>query len=133
MKSLDDGTAAPFFTLYCHLNPESVGALTAGQPIEKGQAFAAFSKQQNNGGWPPHLHFQTGLISTDPNWPGAVDPDELDFWSKLYPNPAAILNLDDEQLAYQPPSKADVLALRCSTLLKMSTCRKTPNRWGINL
>ncbi len=41
-----------------------------------------------------------------------VDPDELDFWAKLYPNPSAILNLDDETLAYQPPSKSGVLAQR---------------------
>ncbi len=103
---------APFFTLYCHLNPESTGALTVGQNVEKGQAFATLGEQQNNGGWAPHLHFQTGLISTDPNWPGAVDPDELDFWSKLYPNPASILNLDDENVAYHPPSKVGVLAER---------------------
>ncbi|MBU8911772.1 MAG: aminotransferase class III-fold pyridoxal phosphate-dependent enzyme [Desulfobacterales bacterium] len=103
---------APFFTLYGHLNPESIKTLTAGQLIEKGQAFAALGEQQHNGGWAPHLHFQTGLINTDPNWPGAVDPDELDFWSKLYPNPAAILNLDDERLAYQPPSKVGILAER---------------------
>ena len=103
---------APFFTLYGHLNPESIGALTAGQLIKKGQAIAALGEQQHNGGWAPHLHFQTGLINTDPNWPGAVDPDELDFWSMLYPNPAAILNLDDERLAYRPPSKVGVLAER---------------------
>ena len=103
---------APFFTLYGHLNPESVGALTAGQLIEKGQVIAALGEQQHNGGWAPHLHFQTGLINTDPNWPGAVDPDELDFWSMLYPNPAAILNLECERLAYQPPSKVRVLAER---------------------
>ena len=102
----------PFFTLYGHLNPESIGALTAGQLIKKGQAIAALGEQQHNGGWAPHLHFQTGLINTDPNWPGAVDPDELDFWSMLYPNPAAILNLDDERLAYRPPSKVGVLAER---------------------
>jgi 4-aminobutyrate aminotransferase-like enzyme len=41
-----------------------------------------------------------------------VDPDELDFWSKLYPNPASILNLDDENVAYHPPSKVNVLAER---------------------
>ncbi len=105
-------TGAPFFTLYGHLNPESIGALTAGQSIKKGQTFAALGEQQHNGGWAPHLHFQTGLIHTDPNWPGAVDPDELDFWAKIYPNPAAILNLDHESLAYQPPSKAGILAQR---------------------
>ena len=83
-----------------------------GQLIEKGQAIATLGEQQHNGGWAPHLHFQTGMINTDPNWPGAVDPDELNFWSMLYPNPVAILNLDDEKLTYLPPSKAEVLAER---------------------
>jgi 4-aminobutyrate aminotransferase-like enzyme/Ser/Thr protein kinase RdoA (MazF antagonist) len=103
---------AAFFTLYGHLNPESIGSLTVGQFIEKGQAIAALGEPHHNGGWAPHLHFQTGLINTDPNWPGAVDPDELDFWSMLYPNPAAILNLDGERLAYRPPSKVGILAKR---------------------
>lgn len=103
---------APFFTLYGHLDPASVRDLAAGQIIQKGQAFAALGHPRHNGGWAPHLHFQAGLISSDPNWYGAVDPDELDFWSRLYPNPAALLNLEDESLAYQPPSKAGVLAQR---------------------
>ena len=101
-----------FFTLYGHLDPESIEPLTAGQLIEKGQAFAVLGEQKNNGGWTPHLHFQTGLINTDPNWPGAVDPDELNFWSMLYPNPATLLNLNDETLVYHPPSKAGLLAER---------------------
>ncbi len=105
-------TSTSFFTLYGHLDPGSIEALSAGQFIEKGQAFAALGEQQHNGGWAPHLHFQTGLIHTDPDWPGAVDPDELDFWSRLYPNPAAILNLDADKLVYHPPSKAGVLAER---------------------
>ncbi len=108
--AMEKGT--PFFTLYGHLNPKSIGALTVGQPIEKGQAIAELGEQEHNGGWAPHLHFQTGLINTDPNWPGAVDPDELDFWSMFYPNPAAILNLDNDKLAYRPPSKVGVLAQR---------------------
>ncbi len=108
----ETGTGKLFFTLYGHLNPESIETLTPGNSIEKGQTFAAIGEQKHNGGWAPHLHFQTGLISIDPNWPGAVDPDELDFWSKLYPNPAAILNLDAETIAYQPPSKTGILAER---------------------
>ena len=103
---------APFFTLYGHLNPASLASLTPGDPIQKGQVFAALGEQGHNGGWAPHLHFQTGLINKDPNWPGAADPDELAFWSALYPNPGALLNLDDDILAYQPPSKAGILALR---------------------
>ena len=103
---------AIFFTLYGHLNPESITRLSAGQCIEKGQVFAALGEQEHNGGWASHLHFQVGLLNIDSNWPGAVDPDELEFWSKLYPNPAALLNLDDENIAYQPPSKTYVLAHR---------------------
>ena len=105
-------TGAIFFTLYGHLDPESIIGLTEGQPIENGQRFARLGEQHNNGGWAPHLHLQAGLISTNPNWPGAVNPDERDFWSELYLNPAAILNLDDEALAYLPPSKAGILAER---------------------
>ncbi|MCG8617854.1 MAG: aminotransferase class III-fold pyridoxal phosphate-dependent enzyme [Desulfobacterales bacterium] len=108
----DTPDGAEFFTLYGHLNPYSIASLTAGQPLEKGQAFAALGEQTHNGGWAPHLHFQTSPFNTDPNWPGAVDPDELEFWSKIYPNPAALLNLADDTLAYQPPSKPDVLAER---------------------
>lgn len=108
----ETGNGASFFTLYGHLNPDSVNGLTPGQPIAKGQVFAALGEQDHNGGWAPHLHFQTGLFNLDPNWPGAVDPDELAFWSALYPNPAALLNLDDDLLAYQPPSKAGVLVQR---------------------
>ena len=108
----ETGNGAPFFTLYGHLNPGSINTLETGQSIKKGEAFAVTGEQEHNGGWAPHLHFQTGLISSDPNWPGAVDPDELEFWSALYPNPAALLNLDDETLAYQPPSKPGILAER---------------------
>ncbi len=105
---------ATFFTLYGHLNPKSIAPLNRGQGIEKGQAFAVLGEQEHNGGWAPHLHFQTGMFNIDPNWPGAVDPDGLDFWSKLYPNPAALLNLDDEKMAYRPPSKDAILAQRKS-------------------
>ncbi len=103
---------AQFFTLYGHLNPASIASLSVGQPLEKGQAFAALGEPTHNGGWAPHLHFQTSPFNTDPNWPGAVDPDELEFWSKIYPNPAALLNLADETLTYRPPSKPEVLAER---------------------
>ncbi|WP_022665685.1 aminotransferase class III-fold pyridoxal phosphate-dependent enzyme [Desulfospira joergensenii] len=108
----ETGEGSPFFTLYGHLNPESIGSMAPGQSIEKGEAFAALGEPDHNGGWAPHLHFQTGLIHVDPNWPGAVDPDERTFWSSLYPNPAALLNLEDERLVYQPPSKAGILAQR---------------------
>jgi 4-aminobutyrate aminotransferase-like enzyme len=101
-----------FYTLYGHLDPTSIATLVPGQTVNKGQAFAKLGDKEHNGGWAPHLHFQLGLTNHDPNWPGAVDPDALGFWSSLYPNPAPLLNLDDDTLTCQLPSRTKLLTQR---------------------
>ncbi|WP_232064672.1 peptidoglycan DD-metalloendopeptidase family protein [Rhodocytophaga rosea] len=52
---LDDVT---FYTLYGHLDHASLTHLQAGKAIQKGETIGALGTQQENGGWPPHLHFQ---------------------------------------------------------------------------
>ncbi|MCC6772692.1 MAG: aminotransferase class III-fold pyridoxal phosphate-dependent enzyme, partial [Gemmatimonadaceae bacterium] len=42
------------------------------------------------------------------DWPGVADPDDLELWRAVCPNPAALLNLDDAALAYRP---IDMVAL----------------------
>ncbi|MGB1238828.1 MAG: aminotransferase class III-fold pyridoxal phosphate-dependent enzyme [Pseudomonadales bacterium] len=103
-----------FFTLYGHLDPHSVAALTAGQQLERGQAFARLGDVNGNGGWNPHLHFQLALTlqGIDYDWPGAVDPDELALWNALCPNPAPLLNLSDSKTGFKPTQKSDILAKR---------------------
>ena len=46
------------------------------------------------------------------DWPGVGDPDEMYLWGAVCPNPAALLNLPDDQVAYQPMDKAGLLADR---------------------
>ncbi|MBL8732964.1 MAG: phosphotransferase, partial [Planctomycetes bacterium] len=84
-----DGTA--FGSLYGHLDPASLTALRAGQPIAAGERFAQLGERAVNGGWPPHLHLQ--LLAHDPRDlpavpPGAADPDDLPAHQVLYPDPA---------------------------------------------
>jgi 4-aminobutyrate aminotransferase-like enzyme/Ser/Thr protein kinase RdoA (MazF antagonist)/murein DD-endopeptidase MepM/ murein hydrolase activator NlpD len=100
-----------FFTLYGHLSRSSVEALAPGQPVPRGHPFAVLGSRQENGGWPPHLHFQLALLTDGlgDDWPGVADPDELALWRAVCPNPAALLNLPDERVEYRP---LDVPALR---------------------
>ena len=105
-----------FHTLYGHLSKASVEALSIGQPVAKGAAFAEFGAVRENGGWNPHVHFQLALTTAgmEEDWPGVVAPDALDYWSKIFPNPAALLNLPDEKIRFQPVSRDEILSARQS-------------------
>ncbi|MEH6522984.1 aminotransferase class III-fold pyridoxal phosphate-dependent enzyme [Sulfitobacter sp.] len=103
-----------FYTLYGHLNPDVCKTLKSGQTIAKGTAFCTLGTPDQNGGWPPHIHFQMALTldGLGDDWPGVGDPDENDLWRAICPNPAALLNLPDTKTDYVPTNKADVLASR---------------------
>ncbi|MBK7830970.1 MAG: aminotransferase class III-fold pyridoxal phosphate-dependent enzyme [Gemmatimonadetes bacterium] len=95
---------APFWTLYGHLSRSSAEALHAGQPIARGDRFAELGVPEENGGWDPHLHFQLAMTTRGMagDWPGVADPDDLAMWCAICPNPAALLNLPNERVAYRP-------------------------------
>lgn len=105
-----------FFTLYGHLDPASIAGLEVGQSIQKGDSFARLGDPSVNGGWNPHIHFQlaqdTGGMGHD--WPGVANPDEMFFWRKYCPNPAALMNLPDEYTAYVPTDKSEIQKERTS-------------------
>lgn len=46
------------YTLYGHLNRESLVGLFEGKPIAKDEQIGVFGSPEVNGHWPPHLHFQ---------------------------------------------------------------------------
>ncbi len=104
----------PFFTLYGHLDPEICDRLRPGDPVAQGAVFARLGDPDQNGGWSPHVHFQLALTTSgmDDDWPGVGDPDELELWHAICPNPAALLNLPDEKTCYHPTDKAAVLRKR---------------------
>ncbi|MFW8593858.1 aminotransferase class III-fold pyridoxal phosphate-dependent enzyme [Cribrihabitans neustonicus] len=104
-----DGDA--FFTLYGHLDPECCTRLAPGDRMAKGAAFCRLGDATQNGGWAPHVHFQLALSTEgmEADWPGVADPDELELWHALCPNPAPLLNLPDAKTRYQPADKTAVM------------------------
>ena len=104
----------PFYTLYGHLDPEFLDRLKPGDTVEKGAAFCRLGDPSMNGGWAPHVHFQLALTTEgiEADWPGVGDPDEMYLWQAICPNPAALLNLPDSKLRYEPTNKERVLAGR---------------------
>lgn len=81
--------ATSFYTLYGHLSLQDIGSLKEGQFISRGQPFAHFGRKEENGHWPPHLHFQViadiGLNVSD--YPGVCKPGEAVFFLSNSPNP----------------------------------------------
>ncbi len=100
-----------FYTLYGHLDPEVSERLKPGDPVAQGAAFARLGDASQNGGWAPHVHFQLALTTDgmQADWPGVADPDELELWHAVCPNPAALLNSPDEKVFYRPTDKQAIL------------------------
>ncbi|RDJ12313.1 4-aminobutyrate aminotransferase [Rhizobium grahamii] len=89
----DDGTV--FWTLYGHLAREGVARLSVGQPIAKGEAFAAFGAASENGQWAPHLHFQivTDHLGLGGRMHGVGVRDQWQVWRDVSPDPSVVLGL----------------------------------------
>lgn len=83
-----------FFTLYGHLSQSSLAGIQVGQPIKGGQQFAHLGAPKDNGGWPPHLHFQIMLddLGMTGDFPGVAPLQEQEYWQRLCPSPQSIFN-----------------------------------------
>lgn len=101
----------PFYTLYGHLDPEVCDRLKPGDPVAQGATFCRLGDATQNGGWAPHVHFQLALTTDgmQNDWPGVGDPDEMYLWHGVCPNPAALLNLPEDKVYYQPVNKDEIL------------------------
>ncbi|MDO7845609.1 peptidoglycan DD-metalloendopeptidase family protein [Hymenobacter sp. M29] len=82
-----------FYSLYGHLGRAEWRALSVGQPLEKGEAFATVGPFPENGDWPPHLHFQlmADMQGCVGDFPGVARPSEREKWSALCPDPNLVL------------------------------------------
>ncbi|HEY6970833.1 MAG TPA: aminotransferase class III-fold pyridoxal phosphate-dependent enzyme [Candidatus Angelobacter sp.] len=89
------GDHKEFFTLYGHLSRESIQKLSVGQCIAKGETFATIGTIQENGGWPPHLHFQiiADLLERNQDFPGVAAASERQIWKSICPDPNLLLGI----------------------------------------
>lgn len=89
-------TGIRFYTLYGHLSLASIKNIAEGDPVNKGDVFAAFGIPAENGHWPPHLHFQ--IINDIGDWkgdyPGVCKLSEKEKYLSNSPDPDLLLQLD---------------------------------------
>lgn len=85
-----------FFTLYGHLALKDIEECQVGDYLSAGTSFAQLGKWDENGGWPPHLHFQ--IILDIGQWkgdyPGVCRFSERNEWLANSPDPDLLLQLN---------------------------------------
>lgn len=83
-----------FHTLYGHLSLSDLD-LEIGQQIEKGSLLAHFGNHEENGYWPPHLHFQVILDMENKHgdYPGVCSLKNKSHYANNCPDPNLILQL----------------------------------------
>ena len=80
------------YALYGHLSKSSILNKKIGQKIYSGETIAYVGKKEENGGWPPHVHFQLSLIEPkNCDLPGVVSQKDHDIALKLFPDPRLVL------------------------------------------
>ncbi len=102
-----------YYTLFGHLSEASL-EMDAGTPVEAGARIGWLGEPTENGGWPPHLHFQiiTDLVGHSGNFPGVTAPSQRALWRSLSPDPGPMLGVSGASGPALHSSKADVLASR---------------------
>lgn len=78
--------------LYGHLSAASVAFKRQGARVKKGEQIAFVGAPHENGDWPPHLHFQVGLVEPKTHdMPGVVS-DAQHAQAKIdYPDPRLVV------------------------------------------
>ena len=82
-----------FHALYGHLSLNSLSGLQVGQKIPSGREFAAFGIPEENGHWPPHLHFQLiiDMEGKTGDYPGVCQYSKASHYLENCPDPQFIL------------------------------------------
>jgi murein DD-endopeptidase MepM/ murein hydrolase activator NlpD len=90
-----------FHTLYGHLSFDSIKELKEVQCIGKGHRFAAFGAPQENGHWPPHLHFQIilDMQGYKGDYPGVCAVSEKERYLANCPDPNLLLGMKKYEAA----------------------------------
>ncbi|MCX2576305.1 peptidoglycan DD-metalloendopeptidase family protein [Pedobacter sandarakinus] len=82
-----------FNVLYGHLSLASLNNLVVGKHISAGEQFATLGLKEENGYWPPHLHFQIikNMYGLKGDYPGVCKFSERSQYLANCPDPNLIL------------------------------------------
>ncbi len=80
------------WALYGHLDEMTTHSWNSGDLVETGQLIGRFGSEKENGGWPPHVHFQLSLIEPEGfDLPGVVHPNDREWALTVFPDPRLVL------------------------------------------
>jgi murein DD-endopeptidase MepM/ murein hydrolase activator NlpD len=84
-----------FHSLYGHLSLQDLQGLTEGQRFAAGDKIAHFGGPNENGHWPPHLHFQLilDMEGMKGDYPGVCKLSERAKYLNNCPDPDLLLNM----------------------------------------
>jgi 4-aminobutyrate aminotransferase-like enzyme/Ser/Thr protein kinase RdoA (MazF antagonist) len=103
----ETGDGEEFFTLYGHLTKRDLDELKLGRRIARGEKIARVGTAHENGGWPPHVHFQfiLDLLDLGTDFPGVARASQRNIWGCLSPDPNLLLRIPDDRF---PPKEPDI-------------------------
>jgi len=86
--------------------------------VAQGQRIAWFGNETENGGWPPHLHFQVLLdrLGIEGDFPGACFYKEKEVWKSICPNPELLIFGETVVQHSEGKSIANIVAARKNSL-----------------
>jgi murein DD-endopeptidase MepM/ murein hydrolase activator NlpD len=83
---------APLYALHGHLSAASLAWSPVGRRFSAGDVLGWLGDRHENGGWPPHVHFQLAIerpVTHD--LPGVVHPADRDAALRRFPDPRRVL------------------------------------------
>jgi 4-aminobutyrate aminotransferase-like enzyme/Ser/Thr protein kinase RdoA (MazF antagonist) len=103
-----------FFTLYGHLSRDTLPALAVGQSVPRGTTLGRVGTHDENGGWPPHVHFQVilDLLDRGVDFPGVAYASERTLWTGLSPDPNRLLGIPADRFPPREATREAALAAR---------------------
>lgn len=85
-----DGVAV--YALYGHLDAKTLDLSPRGRKFQAGEVLGGLGDRPENGGWPPHVHFQLSLARpATHDLPGVVSRADRMTALELYPDPRLVL------------------------------------------
>lgn len=86
-----------FYTLYGHLDAESLEDLELGDIVKAGQTLAFLGEPFENGDYAPHLHFQVilDMEGASGDYPGVCAEADLTHYRANCPDPNLLLKLNE--------------------------------------
>jgi 4-aminobutyrate aminotransferase-like enzyme/Ser/Thr protein kinase RdoA (MazF antagonist) len=107
-----------FYILYAHLTRDSLDGLSVGTPVKRGEQIGKVGDYPENGGWPPHLHFQLIVDMMDEKGDlfGVAPPSKRDVWLSICPDPNLILQIPQTLFPEPALTRDEILNLRSESI-----------------